>query len=60
MREDVQNRVGKEWPQMQVECLWEDREECRRLCHKMAHPGKNMKADCGQGKNIGGRGFSMA
>jgi hypothetical protein len=25
---------GKEWAQIQEECLWEDREEWRRLCDK--------------------------
>lgn len=37
MREDIQNRERKEWPQIQDEHLWEDREEWRRVCHKVMH-----------------------
>jgi len=32
-QEDIQNREEKEWTQMQEDCLWESREEWRRLCH---------------------------
>jgi hypothetical protein len=42
MREDVQNRLGKEWTQIQEECLWEDREEWKRLCDKMTGCGGHV------------------
>jgi hypothetical protein len=31
----IQHAVGKEWTEIQEECLWDDREELRMFYHRM-------------------------
>jgi len=45
VREDVQMGVRKEWTETHDECLQEEREEWRRLCHRMTYPGGNFKTN---------------
>lgn len=35
---DIQTRLGKLYTQIQKECLWKDREDWRKLCHKVTQP----------------------
>jgi hypothetical protein len=32
---------GEDWIQIKKKCLWEVREEWRRLCYETTHPGEN-------------------
>jgi hypothetical protein len=37
IKEDIKNKIWKEWTQVHEECLWKDKEEWRRLFQKIIH-----------------------
>jgi hypothetical protein len=47
VREDTQNRVGKELTQIQDMSLCKEREKWRRLCHKTTHSDGNISGGGG-------------
>jgi hypothetical protein len=42
VNENTQNRIVEDWTQIPEECLWEEREEWRKHCHKITYPDGNV------------------